>query len=224
MPTFQDDERENQTRSLFNLDKVPGRASTDAVLRLTSNIEVEFELKSTSDASRSVTTARDFGPDHILKWRKKHWLFSFYEEESSVAKFHLYGSPKMMEQWIEEKWQYVKPDFDSATLVANRLTVDDMFAILSKKESYSLEDARKLHKRQWKVKDYESRMDLPNAYSQKQMLKIYAERIKYLISRGSTLNNPHIPGTYFKDWKTIITEDHPSRLRTYVTESLRSSL
>ena len=224
MPTFQDDERENQTRLLFNLDPVSGRASTDAVLKLDSNIEVEFELKSTSDPSRSVTTVRDFGPDHILKWKKKHWLFSFYDRGSTIAAFHLYGSPKMMEQWIEEKWEYVKPDFESASLAANRITMQDMFSILSEKNIYSLEDARKLHKRQWTVNDYKLRMDLPNAYSQQRMLKIYAERIKYLITRGSTLNNPHIPGSYFKDWETIITANHSSQLRNYVTESFRSEI
>jgi len=224
MSNFQDDERENQTRLLFNLERVPGRASTDAILRLEHGTTIEFELKSTSDTSGSVTTVRDFGPDHIIKWKTKHWLFSFYEKNASTATHHLYGSPQMMEQWIQEKWQYVRPDFETADLVRNRITLSDMFTILSEKKFYSLEDARKLHKRQWTVEEYKSRMDLPQAYSQQRMLEIYAERVKYLISRGSTLNNPHIPYSYFKNWNTVITTDYANRLRFLVFEYLNSSV
>ena len=77
--TFQDDTREKKMRDLFNLVDVPGRSETDAVLELDEFGRVEFELKSTSDPRGRVTTVRDFGPDHIEKWKNKHiHLHLFY--------------------------------------------------------------------------------------------------------------------------------------------------
>ncbi|MDP7359381.1 MAG: hypothetical protein QF828_13315 [Pseudomonadales bacterium] len=74
MPSFQDDEREQMMRELFNLQEVEGRTSTDALFKREDGQVLEFELKSTSSAQRSVTTVRDFGPDHVKKWKNKHWL------------------------------------------------------------------------------------------------------------------------------------------------------
>ena len=75
---FQDSQRESEMRQLFGLskDKTEGRSGTDAFLQLDGKLYL-FELKSTS--KESVTTARDFGPDHIKKWKDKHWIFGFYK-------------------------------------------------------------------------------------------------------------------------------------------------
>jgi penicillin-binding protein-related factor A (putative recombinase) len=70
---FQDDDRENSMISLFNLykDESEGRSGVDAFLDFNGKA-IPFELKTTSQGS--VTTVRDFGPDHIEKWKNKHWL------------------------------------------------------------------------------------------------------------------------------------------------------
>ena len=62
-------------------------------------------------------------------------------------------------------------------------------------------------------------MDKEQGYSPKRMLEILKDRGKYLIERGSTLNNPHIPTSYFKGWEQI-TSNHKQRLRALVVQSL----
>ncbi len=70
---FQDDDRENAMIDLFGLYKNEdeGRSGIDAFLDLNGQA-MPFELKTTSQGS--VTTVRDFGHDHIVKWKNKHWL------------------------------------------------------------------------------------------------------------------------------------------------------
>ena len=46
-------------------------------------------------------------------------------------------------------------------------------------------------------------MDLKNGYSSERILKIIQDRCRYVIERGSTLNNPHIPGSYFESFDKI---------------------
>ena len=73
---IQDDERENEQIQLFGLTKGEGRSGTDAFLIFEDGSNIPFELKSTTNGS--VTTVRDFGFDHILKWKHKHWIISKY--------------------------------------------------------------------------------------------------------------------------------------------------
>ena len=54
------------------------------------------------------------------------------------------------------------------------------------------------------------------------MLLILRDRCQYLIERGSTLNNPHIPASYFKGWERIIT-NHGQRLRELVTKTIQEN-
>ena len=58
-----------------------------------------------------------------------------------------------------------------------------------------------------------------DGYSQERMLQILKNRCQYLIERGSTLNNPHIPASYFRGWERI-TDNHEPRLRELVNQSL----
>ncbi|QTA80010.1 Uncharacterized protein dnl_22960 [Desulfonema limicola] len=96
---FQDDDREEAMITLFDLykDQTEGRSGVDAFLKLDGKT-VPFELKTTSQGS--VTTVRDFGPDHILKWKNKHWLIGFFIKG---REYYKYGSPSMMEKWIKSK-------------------------------------------------------------------------------------------------------------------------
>ena len=213
---FQDDIRESEMRSLFSLREVSGRSETDAILELEDGTELEFELKTTSDKTGSVTTARDVGLDHFHKWKHKHWLIGFYDSSDAEPDFYLYGSPQMMEAWIEEKRRYVEPDFTAAQLASKRTNMSDLFQILGKKTKYSYEDALYLQKRQYTKEQYQAKMDLDDGYSKEKMLEIYRDRVRYLIERGSTLNNPHIPGSYFNKWDTVIRDDHAINLRNFV--------
>lgn len=205
--TFQDDEREDAMIALFGLykDESEGRSGIDAYLKLDGST-IPFELKTTSNGS--VTTVRDFGPDHIKKWKNKHWLIGVF---LSGEEYYLYGSPVLMAPWIQEKESYIKPDFMLATLAPGKLTKNDMYKVMEEKAVYSYEDARGLHKRQYKREKYLALQDVVGGYSPDRMLKIFQDRARYLVERGSTLNNPHIPRSYFDGW-TRISEDHAAAL------------
>lgn len=216
MPTnFQDDDREGAMIALFDLykDKSEGRSGIDAFLKLNEMI-IPFELKTTSQGS--VTTVRDFGPDHIQKWKNKHWLIGFFIKG---REYYKYGSPSMMADWISSKEEYISPDFKLAKLAPSKIGLEDMYCITGKKDFYTYEDAKNIQKMQYKKEKYLELQDLENGYSAERMLEIVKDRVRYLIERGSTLNNPHIPFSYFYGWPEI-TKDHSKQLRQMVKEYL----
>jgi hypothetical protein len=218
----QDDERERQMLQLFNLVVPPERkrSDTDAYLRL-GREELAFELKSTT--SGSVSTVRDFGPDHILKWRGKHWLFGFYDREGRELQYCCYGSPAAMEPWIHRLEQYIRPDLVLAEAAARGITEADVVAILGDKAEYTVEDVRLIQKNQWSAEQYRTGHDLPeSAWSRSRMVEVLRERCRYVIRRGATLNNPHIPAGHFAGWARI-TEDHAATLRQMVQSYLDSA-
>lgn len=208
---FQDDDREEAMIALFDLykDKTEGRSGVDAFLKIDGSA-IQFELKTTSQGS--VTTVRDFGPDHIKKWENKHWLIGFFIQG---REYYKYGSPSMMAPWIRSKEEYIAPDFKLAKLAPAKINIEDMYSIIGKKDVYTYEDAKAIQKMQYKKEQYISLQDLKHGYSPRRMLEIVKDRAKYLIERGSTLNNPHIPFTYFAGW-TEITENHAQQLRGMV--------
>lgn len=208
---FQDDNREKAMRTLFGLykDKDEGRSGIDAHLELDGQM-LPFELKTTSQGS--VTTVRDFGPDHIEKWRDKHWLIGFF---IGGEQYYKYASPADMAPWIQGKADYIRADFTLAEIASNKLQLTDLYQVLPPKPLYSLEDAQYLQKRQYSKAQYLEYMDQPGGYSPQRMLEILQDRARYLVSRGSTLNNPHIPFAYFANLPAI-TRDHALQLREQV--------
>lgn len=219
----QDDAREIELVRLFNLRVVPerSRSDDDAVLRFQGR-EIPFELKSTT--SGSVSTVRDFGPDHIKKWSGKHWLFGFYDSTGTNLKYCCYASPARMEPWIKQMEAYVRPDAILAESVPDRITDDVLVHVLGDKPFYSLDEAKSIGKNQYSASAYRERMDLPEqkAYSRQRMLEMLRERCRYVLLRGATLNNPHIPSGYFAKWERI-TEDHAMTLRRLVGEFLQNT-
>jgi hypothetical protein len=214
----QDDARERELIRLFELKRVEeaGRADTDAEL-IVDGVHIPFELKSSTDDS--VTTVRDLGPDHVAKWKGKHWLFGFYQEDGVTLKYSTYGSPEKMASWITLKEEYVRVDLRLSKCVPPLIHLDMLHELVGRKDVYSIKDAELLQKRQYSKALYRDRCDLPSGYSPQRMLEILQERCSYLIRRGSTLNNPHIPGSYFRGWERI-TANHAKRLRELVAEAL----
>lgn len=198
---IEDDAREKELIGLFGLKKAPdaGRSDTDALLEYKGK-DIQFELKSSTRGS--ITTVRDFGPDHIKKWQTKHWLIGVYDKNAKLQ-FCLYGSPADMQPWIEQKARYIEDDFKLAQYVPTLITKEVMYRILGEKTVYSLEDAKKLQKKQYTADEYRKRKDVPEGYSPERMLSILRDRCRYVIERGSTLNNPHIPTSYFDAWPKI---------------------
>jgi hypothetical protein len=210
----QDDIRENRIVDLFNLVRPPDRSrhGVDAILPIDGH-EIPFELKSVTRAGGSVSTVRDLGPGHIEKWKQKHWIVGFYDGTTLLN--CRYGSPDDMAPWIAEKWEYIRVDFEMAQLIPALVTEGIMTRIIGEKDTYTLRDAKKLQKNQYSAAEYKAKMDSENGYTPGRMLDIFKERIKYVIERGATLNNPHIPADYFKSW-TVISEDYAVTIRSLV--------
>ena len=214
---IQDDSRETELIELFKLERPENssRTDTDAYLNINGN-KLPFELKSTTTGS--VTTVRDFGPEHIKKWKKKHWLIGVYRAKDQKLLYSLYGSPKMIGPWIKEKKEYIRADFQLSNEAPAKITMDILVKIVGKKKIYAIKDAIKLQKKQYSIKKYKNLMDVPDGYSPRRMLEILKDRCAYLIQRGSTLNNPHIPQSYFNGWERINT-NHAKQLRELVSKS-----
>jgi hypothetical protein len=216
----QDDVRENQLVDLFNLERPAKRVrhGTDAILKIGGRT-LEFELKSVTTTKGGLSTVRDLGRDHIEKWRNKHWIIAFYGASGLIR--CKYVPPDGMAEWIESIWSYIEPDFQIADCVPPLITLEAMQTVVGKKKEYSREDAKRLHKNQYSMQRYKEGMDLPGGYSPQRMLEIFRHRAAYLIQRGSTLNNPHIPSQFFAPFPTI-ERDHAVKLRKLVREWLRS--
>jgi len=217
----QDDSREKKLRELFGLEKPKGagRSGTDAELAL-DGMRIPFELKSAT--TEGVTTARDVGPEHLAKWRGKHWLIGFFDRAGAKLNRALYASPAQMEPWISKIEAYIKPDFDLAKLparIASDLLEEVLVANLGDKAVYTLEEAQRIQKKQLSAQEYRELMDADcpaggstrvkkgraadRGFSKGRMIEILARRWAYLTARGATLNNPHIGPTYYGSFVTL---------------------
>lgn len=228
----QDDAREREMRTLFNLTRPEefGRADIDAVLELEGaavpsrleGLDIPFELKSATKGKPNISTVRDFGLHYIEKWRSLHWLFGVYDQAGGELKLQycLYGSPKQMKPWFDRMAAYIAPDIVLADTVPDLLDDEILSAVLSEAEGFAYEDAHQLMKNQYTRQDYRDAADLPRErYSRAAMLKMLRSRSRYVIERGSTLNNPHISASYFTGWERI-ERNHAARLRELVVEAL----
>lgn len=197
---FQDDTREDMVRQLLKLKKNSSRSGVDAYHQFSRDDKeyiADIELKSTS--KDSVTTARDVGIDHLVKWRSRIWIIAYFNQDETLKSI-LCLSPKEMEPWIVRKENYVKPDILLGEIASTKLDIDDLYHVCEQKAIYSVDDAKALHKKQWNKSKYQSNVDYvqgtTEGYSPSKMLEILQQRTKYLVQRGITLNNPHIPKTF----------------------------
>lgn len=207
----QDDRREKEMCQFLGLREGDGRSGVDAFLDFSWHekmITVPLELKSTTNYS--VSTARDVGPAHIEKWRACVWIFGFYDVAGRQLQKLLTLGPNDMEGWIGKVERYIAPDFAIGKRIAAKLTLEDLHIICGEKKIYSMNDAQVLHKRQWKRADYLREMDLHAGYSPLKMLEILRLRAVYLTERGSTLNNPHIPSSFFSNFSQRMHEIIPN--------------
>jgi hypothetical protein len=205
--TVQDDERERELVRMFNLSWDPAhqRAGIDAALTMeigAQRIRIDVEVKSTTGAT--VSTARDVGVEHIRRWRRMFFVVGFYSREARRPELQkcLCLSPLDMEPWIASIEEKVLIDFKLADCASRKLGLAELFGICGEQTSYSLQDAKRLHKKQWTAAQYKSALDTHQAgqprISQHKMLEILQLRSKYIAERGATLNNPHITKTHLR--------------------------
>jgi hypothetical protein len=197
----QDDERERELVRMFNLDWDPAhqRAGVDATLALdVDGRRVAFDVEVKSTTGGTVSTARDVGMEHIERWRRMLLVIGFYSREARRPELQraLCLTPIDMEPWIASIEAKIRVDFRIAALAARRLDMPDLFEVCGEQPSYSIEDARRLHKQQWTAAQYQGALDMVEGgeprISRPAMLDILRLRSKYIAERGATLNNPHI--------------------------------
>lgn len=209
-----------------------GRGGLDAEFEVAPDRIVPFELKSTDRTSFS--TARDVGREHIQKWRARHWLFGVFERgmpPRETAREFLYASPRLLAGWLDQQEAYVGIDWDLVGRVPALIDLEAMRLIVGRKSRYALADVQKLLKsqkleqgedvigelrvllrergiaapRRMTADIYRALMDQPGGYSAERMLTLVRERCRYLLDRGSTRNNPHIP---LKDLRAALPPTH----------------
>ena len=206
----QDDAREQELVREFNLHWDPDhqRSGVDATLDVEvrrKTFRIDVEVKSTTN--KGVSTARDVGIDHIKRWRRMIFVIGTYDKRGHrlALQHSLCLTPLDLEPWIAGIEAYIAPDYQIAQRASARLDLPDLFVICEEQPTYSIEDAKKLHKRQWTAQQYKDAADLRVSgkprISQRKMLEILRLRSAYIAERGATLNNPHIPLTYLERFK-----------------------
>jgi hypothetical protein len=155
----QDDARENIMVKLFNLKQAPERARHDPDAYLNhEGHNFQFELKSTT--KKSISTVRDFGPDHIKKWLEMHWIVGFFKTSDKDPDYCYYLAPNDMKVWTDQIWESVKVDFQLADCAARQLKLSELFDLVGSKNIYSLADAKSIQKSQYSSFEYKERMDV----------------------------------------------------------------
>ncbi|MGW6481991.1 hypothetical protein ACWGDS_29615 [Streptomyces sp. NPDC055059] len=223
--SVQDDQRENQMVDRFNLDVPEDRKRSDIDAYLTvDGHEVAFELKSAT--SRGVSTVRDLGANHFAKWKNMHWIFGFYNRDGTRLLHSYYASPEDMAAWISSKEEYVRPDVELAEHAMRGISADSVIRLLGEKEFYTKEEAKWVMKNQWTAARYAEQADLTAGneirYSLNRMTALMQERCNYVMSRGATLNNPHIPLKYIEKLPQI-TNEPAMNLRRLVRDYLEKA-
>lgn len=197
----QDDERERELVRMFNLEWDPAhqRAGVDALLDVdVGDRRCRFEVEVKSSTGTTVSTARDVGMEHIQKWRRKLFVIGFYSKEARRPELQhcLCLPPLDMEPWIASIEAKIRIDFKLASSASRRLELDDLFDVCGEQETYSVTDAKRLHKHQWTAEQYQAapdtEVDGERRISQTKMMSILRLRSQYIAERGATLNNPHI--------------------------------
>jgi len=231
----QDDERERELVRMFNLDWDPAhqRAGVDAVLDVdVDGRSYQFEVEVKSSTGSTVSTARDVGMEHIQKWRRKLFVIGFYSKEARRPELQhcLCLTPLDMEPWIASIEAKILIDFKLALLASRRLVLADLFNVCGEQETYSLEDAKRLHKQQWTADEYAAALDTEmgdeRRISRSKMLEILQLRSKYIAERGATLNNPHITKTHLDTFagtnRVVAGPNWAAGVRQIATEFVRA--
>lgn len=231
----QDDERERELVRAFNLvwDPSHQRAGIDALLNISvDGQKYQFEVEVKSTTGTTVSTARDVGMEHIQKWRTKLFVIGYYSKEARrpELKSCLCLTPVDMEPWIASIEKKIALDFKIALRASRTLSQIDLFEVCGKKSSYSLEDAKKLHKMQWSAEEYNAALDTTHngqpSISSEKMLEILRLRAKYIAERGATLNNPHVTkahlDTFIGTNREVLDDGWAASIRAITKEFVRN--
>jgi len=215
VPFNQDDSRERAMRQALNLKQrdEDKRMGEDAFLDVNSAAgpdELDFELKS-GVAGKGFSTGRDVGLHTLERWSHMHFVFGEFKARDNEPQKLWYGSPARMRDWIEREKKYIALDLKIASRVSQLFPADLMeevlVDVLGDADVYTREQIKSLIKDEWnknlhRPSQYVARASNPRAkakdqlYSRDAALDAARDRLAYLLKRGCTVNNRHVPYTY----------------------------
>ncbi|MEJ7137053.1 hypothetical protein [Amphibiibacter pelophylacis] len=115
-------------------------------------------------------------------------------------------TPMDLEPWIASIEEKIAIDFHLSKLASRRLTLDDLHEVCGEKSSYTLAEAKRLHRQQWSAQQYTEALDVQvddeARLSPAGMLNLLQLRSRYIAERGATLNNPHITSSVLRPFLT----------------------
>ena len=200
-------------RGACNIQKDSGRYGEDGFLDLMvadQSHHLLFELKSAPE-NDDFGTGRDTGLAQLLRWSQMHFVFAWIPPREMMIKRMWYAAPDMLRGWNEREQAYIKLDLALVEHIPPLATAALLHKLLGDKTEYTFDDLSVLVKDQWN-KDtkrgratslYEERADVHrdrqrrlNRYSQDVAMQALEDRVRYLLDRGSTVNNRKISKKY----------------------------
>lgn len=239
MPFNQDDARERAMLASLNISATDGRYGADGKLTLPLGggvAEVRFECKS-SAPDTDFGTGRDTGIPQLDRWAQIHWVFGWFVARDNLPLRMWYGSPEMMRAWIEAEREYLIADLLLVDLVPSAITDEIIDAVFGASvDTYTYQDLRRVMKAQWDANAGRAQENLycKNATSggrpsnfayDRSVVRMAAEaRVRYLLQRGSTVNNRKISKNYVADHCVELDRaELATSLRTHVKRELESA-
>lgn len=215
---IQDNKRETELISKFGLIKTNhSRIGIDAKT-IVDGKEIHFEIKSTTMGA--VSTASPLSLDHIIKWKKCHWIIGIYNKKAELE-YCVYGSPDDMDQWLTYWEEDIKRGLLISDMLVDRIDNKMVDVVFGKKNIYSYDDAVFVYKNLYSQKEYKKLKDIKNGYSRSRMLEMFKEHNKTYLYRGSSINNPKIPKKYYSSWTKITNR---KELKEAIRESSKQCL
>lgn len=210
----QDDARERAMVAHLNLEQRSDRARHDEDAHMDVDhggrtIKLLFELKS-AVVDGDFGTGRDTGMAQLQRWANMHFVFGWFVPRDNVPKRFWYGSPAMMREWNQQEQQYLAPDLLLTQLLPELVDEAILIQVLGRKDVYTYEDLHSLMKDHWNANAklglanrYQANADVSRGsraedhlYSPQKALQAMRDRARYLLARGSTVNNRKISRRY----------------------------
>lgn len=198
----------------LNLQQDPERVRHDADAYLDVDLggsvhHIDFECKS-APVNSDFGTGRDTGMRQLLRWAKMHFVFGWFQPRDNQPVRMWYGSPAMMRAWNTTEQEYLKYDLELVEHTPEGVDSAVIDRILGDQEEFTYQDLRSIVKDQWNAKAdvgrpnlYRARADIAWAgpaiefrYSRHAAEQAIRDRIRYLLDRGSTVNNRKISARY----------------------------
>jgi hypothetical protein len=113
-----------------------------------------------------------------------------------------------MKEWLDYWENDIKRGLKISDMLVERIDMKMLDSIFGKKMYYSITEAKKVFKKLKTKSEYEELDYKGNGIKRRDMLDLFKQHNKNYLYRGSAVNNPKIPESYYKNWHTIEKNHH----------------